>query len=96
MLPLRWTELAVTNLADIADFISQNSPIYAESVVARIEQQVRHLRSHPHMGKPAPEAGELDIRELVVDSFRVFYRARHDGIELLAIVHGRQQLPNLE
>jgi len=48
------------------------------------------------MGKPAPEAGDLDIRELVVDSFRVFYRARHDGIELLAIVHGRQQLPNLE
>ena len=93
MLPLRWTERAVTNLADIADFISQNSPVYAEGVVARIDSQLQHLRRHPQLGKPAPEADDLAVRELVIDSFRVFYRPRPDCIELLAIVHGRQQLP---
>jgi plasmid stabilization system protein ParE len=37
------------------------------------------------------------VRELVIDSYRVFYRPQHDRIELLAIVHGRQRLPtNLE
>jgi plasmid stabilization system protein ParE len=93
MLPLRWTERAVTNLADIADFISQNSPVYAEGVVLRIDQQLALLRRHPQLDKPAPEADDLDVRELVIDSFRVFYRPRPDCIELLAIVHGRQQLP---
>ena len=93
MLPLRWTERAVTNLADIADFISQNSAVYAEGVVLRIDQQLALLRLHPHLGKLAPEADDLDVRELVIDSFRVFYRPRPDCIELLAIVHGRQQLP---
>lgn len=54
MLPLRWTERAVTNLADIADFISQTSAVYAEGVVARIGQRVEHLRRFPQLGNPAP------------------------------------------
>jgi len=97
MLSLRWTERAVVNLADIADFISQHSPVYAEGMVVRIEHQLELLRHHPLLGKPAPEADELGVRELVIDSYRVFYRPQHDRIELLAIVHGRQRLPtNLE
>jgi toxin ParE1/3/4 len=93
ILPLRWTERAVTNLADIAEYISQHSPVYAEGVVLRIEERLGLLRQHPLAGKPAPEADDLGVRELVIDSFRVFYRPRPDCIELLAIVHGRQQLP---
>lgn len=93
MLPLRWTERAVTNLADIADFISQNSPVYAESVVSRIDRQLQLLALNPLMGKVAVEVADLEIRELVVDSFRIFYRARAECIELIAIVHSRQQSP---
>jgi toxin ParE1/3/4 len=94
MLPLRWTERAVTNLADIADFISQNSPLYAEGVVARMDARLQLLRRHPQLGKPAPEADDLAVRELVIDGFRVFYRPWPDAIELLAIVHGRQEVPS--
>lgn len=59
----------------------------------RIDQHLELLRRHPHLGKPAPEAADLAVRELVVDSYRVFYRPRPDCIELLAIVHGRQMTP---
>lgn len=93
MLPLRWTERAVSNLAGIAEFISETSAVYAESVVLRIEQHLEVLRRHPHLGKPAPEAADLGVRELVVGSYRVFYRPRPECIELLAIVHGRQMTP---
>ncbi len=93
MLPLRWTERAVTDLAGIAEYISRTSAIYAESVVARMDYRLQLLREHPHMGKLAPEAEDLEVRELVVESHRVFYRVRPDAIELLAIVHGRQQTP---
>ena len=93
MLPLRWTERAVDNLADIAEFISHTSAVYAESVVLRIDQRLALLQRHPQMGKPAPEGADLAVRELVVDSYRVFYRVHADAIELLAIVHGRQNLP---
>jgi hypothetical protein len=42
---------------------------------------------------PATEAEDLRVRELVIDSYRVFYRPLPDGIELLAIGHGRQLTP---
>jgi toxin ParE1/3/4 len=93
VLPLRWTERAVTDLAGIAEYISRTSAIYAEGVVAQIDHRLQLLREHPHMGKPAPEAEDLAVRELVIESHRVFYRVRPDAIDLLAIVHGRQQTP---
>jgi len=93
MLPLRWTERAVDNLADIAEFISHTSAVYAESVVLRIDQRLALLQLHPLLGKHAPEGTDLEVRELVVDSYRIFYRVHADAIELLAIIHGRQHLP---
>jgi len=93
VLPLRWTARAVSDLAGIAEFISRTSAIYAEGVVAHIDYRLQLLRAHPQMGKHAPEAIDLDVRELVVENHRVFYRVHADAIELLAIVHGRQQTP---
>ena len=93
MLPLRWTERAVNDLAGIAEFISRTSDVYAEQVVLQIEQRAQMLRRHPLLGKHALEAEDLDVRELVVDSHRVFYRVRPECIELLTIVHGRQLTP---
>ncbi len=93
MLPLRWTERAVTDLAGIAEFISRTSDIYAESVVAHIDYRLQLLCAHPLMGKHAPEGEDLDVRELVIEHHRVFYKVHADAIELLTIVHGRQQTP---
>ena len=93
MLPLRWTERAVSDLTGIAEYISRTSAVYAESLVAVIDHRLQLLRSHPLMGKQAPEIENLDVRELVVENHRVFYRVHADAIELLAIVHGRQQTP---
>ena len=93
MLLLRWTERAVSDLAGIAEFISRTSAIYAEGVIGLIDHRLQLLRSYPHMGKVAPEAEELGVRELVIENHRVFYRVRTDAIEILAIVHGRQQAP---
>lgn len=92
MLPLRWTEHAVTQLEGIVDYISATSPVYAEGVVLRIDQRLQAARRQPGMGKPVPEKDDPTIRELVSPPYRVFYRPRTDCIEVLAIVHGRQLL----
>jgi len=95
VLPLRWTDRAVLDLAGIAEFISRTSAIYAEGVVAHIDYRLQLLRSNPQMGKCAQEAIDLDVRELVIENHRVFYRVQADAIELLAIVHSRQQTPRV-
>jgi plasmid stabilization system protein ParE len=92
MLPLRWTEHAVTQLEGIVDYISATSPVYAEGVVLRIDQRLQAARRQPDMGKQVPEKDDPTIRELVSPPYRIFYRSRTDCIEVLAIVHGRQLL----
>ncbi len=92
MLPLRWTEHAVTQLEGVVDYISATSPVYAEGVVLRIDQRLQSARAYPEIGKRVPEKDDPTIRELVSAPYRVFYRPRPDCIEVLAIVHARQLL----
>ncbi len=51
-----------------------------------------HARRHPEIGKRVPEKDDPSIRELAAPPYRVFYRPGSDCIEVLAIVHGRQNL----
>ena len=95
MLALRWTERAVAHLEAIVEYISVTSPVYAEGVVLRIEHRLQLACAHPALGKRAPEAGALDVRELVVPPYRVFYREQQAQLEVLAIVHARQDLSNV-
>ncbi len=48
---------------------------------------------YPELGKPAREKGDPSVRELVDAPYRIFYRVRTDAIEVLAVVHGRNQVP---
>jgi plasmid stabilization system protein ParE len=94
MLPLRWTERAVAHLEAIVDYYGITSPVYAESVVARIDHRLQLVRRHPELGKMASESGDPAVREVVVAPYRVFYRLSIHAIEVLAIVHERQDLPS--
>lgn len=91
-LPLRWTEQAAEQLGSIAEYISLASPIYAEQVIDRIVLRLRQAQEFPESGRRVPEAGDLDVRELVERPYRLIYRVRPTVIEVLAIVHGRQDL----
>ncbi len=93
MRQLRWTEQAIVHLEHIVDHISMTSPIYAEGVVLRIEERLQFSREYPDMGKRVPEYDDVSVRELVVTPYRVFYRPGAEIIEVLAIVHSRQLLP---
>lgn len=92
MLPLRWTERAVEHLGEIAEYLSVASPVHAEDVIQRIESRLRQLQLHPKLGKPARDVGDASVRELVDSPYRIFYRPRADGIEVLAVVHGRNEV----
>ena len=46
----------------------------------------------PQSGRMVPEFEQPDIRELIEPPYRLLYRIRADAIEVLAILHGRQDL----
>ena len=89
---LRWTEHAVIQLAALAEYISLDSPFYAEQVVDRVVERLEQARRHPKSGRVVPEFGREDVRELIEPPYRLIYWVKADAVEVLSILHGRQQL----
>lgn len=93
-LTLRWTEHAVSQLGAVAEYIAVVSPIYADQTIDRIVMRLRQAQEFPESGRRVPEAPALDIRELIEFPYRIIYRVYQDTIEVLAVIHGRQDLPS--
>ena len=53
---------------------------------------LRKVQQFPQSGRQVSEAGNAEVRELIESPYRIIYRVRQEAIEILAIVHGRQDL----
>lgn len=95
MRALRWTEHAVAQLASIAEYVSISSPVYAEHLVDRIARRLDQAREFPESGRVVPEFASADIRELIEWPYRLVYRVHADAVEVLSVLHGRQELREL-
>ncbi len=89
---LRWTEQATQQLGAIAEYISLSSPVYAEQLVEHIVARLRQVQQYPESGRRVSEATNMDVRELIESPYRIIYRVRPETIDIIAIVHGRQDL----
>ena len=45
-------------------------------------------------GRKVPEYEADDIREIIEKPYRIIYRIKSEQIDVLAVVHRRQLLPN--
>jgi len=55
----------------------------AKDIREQIEKKVSHLKDNPQLGK---HLKYLDMWELIIGSYRVFYQIQNNKIELLVIV----------
>ena len=92
-LELRWTEHAVNQLGAIAEYIALVSPVYADQTIDRIVARLRQTQEFPESGRRVAEAPTLELRELIELPYRLIYRATADTVVVIAIVHGKQDLP---
>ena len=90
--PVHWSELAVQQLASITLYIGRTSPLYAERMVERILRRVATLAEFPEIGLRASEAEDENVREVVENPYRILYLAQPARVDILAIVHGRQDI----
>jgi plasmid stabilization system protein ParE len=70
---IRWSRAAVEDLREAEAFIAADSPLYAQRFVARLLSSTRRLGTHPRIGRRVLEADDPDIRELIVQSYRIIY-----------------------
>jgi toxin ParE1/3/4 len=90
---VRWTNNAIEHLANIFEYISLNSPTYAKGMVDRIIRRSSQIADSPQSGRMVPEYQAHDIRELIEKPYRIIYRIKQDQIDVLAVIHAAQLMP---
>lgn len=85
MTRLVWTPQAIADLEAIQDFVSRDSPRYADVVLDRLFEAVERLREFPRSGRVVPEIGRESIREVIMGVYRIVYRLVEDKAEVVTV-----------
>ncbi|MEH2169276.1 MAG: type II toxin-antitoxin system RelE/ParE family toxin [Nostoc sp.] len=87
-----WTTTAVENLSAIYSYIAQTSPQYATRIVDRITRRSEQIANFPLSGRIVSEFETEQIREVIEGSYRIIYYIKPEQIDVLAVIHGLQQI----
>ena len=87
---VKWSQPARMDLKQIHDYIAKDSKYYAKNVAQRIVEKTEKLMDFPEIGRIVPEMDDPNIRELFIYSYRLIYEITPDGIEILAVIHGKR------
>jgi toxin ParE1/3/4 len=87
---VKWSGPARMDLKQIHDYIANDSRYYAKKVVQTIAERTEELMAFPQIGRMVTEIDSPNIRELFVYSYRLIYEISSEGIEILAVIHGKR------
>ena len=87
-----WSTTAKAELEGIARYIARTSPLYAERLIDRILAHADQAAIFPEAGRMVPEGRRKGVREVFEGSYRIIYLVQTSRIDVLAVVHSRQQL----
>ena len=87
-----WSPIVIEDLEAIATFISRDSESYAAAMIQQIVDAVELASLFPRMGREVPELNDVDIREMIVQKYRVIYRVVPEAIKIGAVIHGARDL----
>ncbi len=87
MVKIVWTPLAISDLKNIHDYISTESPVYANRMIEKFIARVGLLYSFPESGRIVPEFGQKSIRELIEGYYRIVYKIHPDHIGIARVHH---------
>ena len=91
VLKILWTENAIQDLLIIKEFISQDSVERAETWVLELYQAGESLVNFSVRGRIVPEFNQENLRELLIENYRLVYRITAVSIEILTVFEGHRQ-----
>ena len=77
-------------LAAALDYIAAERPSAALRWLDEVMVHSRSLAQFPDRGRMVPELQRPEIREVLVDPYRIPYRRDDDQVTVLAVLHDRQ------
>lgn len=92
MAEIIWTEPALSDLKEVADYIALDKFDAARKLVKKVFSTVDRLEQFPESGRIPPELENSRYREVIVGPCRVFYRIDKDQVYILYLMRGERQL----
>jgi plasmid stabilization system protein ParE len=89
---VEWTDTACGHLDAIHAYIAADSPTYAVRMVDRLTCRSWQIAEAPFSGRRVPEYDRDDVREMIEGPYRLIYRIKPDGIDVVAVIHGARDL----
>jgi len=94
-----WSQDASDDLIDIVTYIKDKSgKNIANEIYQRIISHVEKIDVFPEGGRVVPELisiGVLDIREIIENPWRVFYRITSTNIQIISVIDGRRNIEEI-
>lgn len=92
MAEIVWTEPALSDLNDIAEYIALENAAAAKQLVQTIFFKVERLETFPESDRIPPELTHLNDREVVVRPCRIFYKHVGDPVFILFLMREERDL----
>ena len=92
MVKVIWTNNALQDLEEIAEFIERDSPYYAKVTIRSIFNYTKVLEDQPNLGRIVPEVGSEDTRELISGNYRIIYKVFLESIYIITVHHSSRDL----
>lgn len=91
-----WSPLAFDRLREVADYIKEDNPEASVKWVRSIFSQIEKLKKYPKSGRIVPEMMRENVREIILNNYRIIYKIDNTSVIILTIRHARQLLPEYE
>ena len=92
MARLIWTEPALEDLGQIADYIALDDPAAAKRLVKKVFTKVELLQEFPEMCPVPHDLPDSRYRHLVVRPLRIFYRVEGDAVLVVYVMRSERLL----
>lgn len=92
MAEIIWTEPALSDLNDIAEYIALENLVAAKHLVQTVFAKVERLETFPESGRIPPELEHLSYREVVASPCRVFYKQDDEKVFILFVMREERDL----
>ena len=87
MLSLRFSDQSLQELDEIWEYIAQDSPLAAESVIQNLRQLCKTLAAFPQAGRKRDDVSP-GVRSLPKGNFVIFYKVLPGELLIIRILHG--------
>ncbi len=92
MARLIWTEPALEDLGQIADYIALDDPAAAKRLVRRVFAKAELLQNFPEMCPVPHDLPDSRYRHLVARPLRIFYRIQGDSVFIVYVMRSERLL----